>query len=237
MGVQERREREKEYRKNQILSAAEKLFLTYGYENVTMDGIAKECELSKGTLYLYYKSKEELFYTLVIKEMDILINMFRESIKNEDDLINKLRNIGKTYLDFYYKYPGYFKILNYMGDHKNFNRDNVFELEKELTLKNKELWSIDVELLEEGKKRGIFKKDFDSFEFSLMIWAASNSLINLLDHLKSNANLLKDMDFEDYPFLKINFENTIYNLWERLISSILEKPDINLITNENKKES
>jgi len=236
MGVQERREREKEYRRNQILNAAEKLFLMYGYENVTMDGIAKECELSKGTLYLYYKSKEELFYTLVIKGMEILISMFREGIKEEEDLINKMRKIGKIYLEFYYKYPGYFKILNYMGDHKSFNRDSVTGLESELALKNKELWSIDVELLEEGKKKGIFKKDFDSLEFSLMIWAASNGLINLLDHLKCNAEIFSEKDVEDYPFLKINFEKTIYNLWERLLGSILEKPEINLIANENKKE-
>ncbi|MFX1452616.1 MAG: TetR/AcrR family transcriptional regulator, partial [Promethearchaeota archaeon] len=53
-----RREREKEQRREDIIDAAEKLFLTQGFENTTMKQIANEAEYSKGTLYNYYKSKD-----------------------------------------------------------------------------------------------------------------------------------------------------------------------------------
>lgn len=62
MSIQDRREREKEQRRNDILKAAEKLFLSREYDNVSMNDIAREVELSKATIYLYFENKEELFF-------------------------------------------------------------------------------------------------------------------------------------------------------------------------------
>jgi TetR/AcrR family transcriptional regulator len=50
MGITERKEREKEQRRNAIIDAAEKIFFTKGMDNSTMDDVAEEAELSKGTL-------------------------------------------------------------------------------------------------------------------------------------------------------------------------------------------
>ena len=60
MGTHERKEREKEHRREEILAAAQAVFFEKGLQNSTMDEIAERAELSKGTLYLYYKSKEDL---------------------------------------------------------------------------------------------------------------------------------------------------------------------------------
>lgn len=61
MSVVSRRQREKEQRRKDIIAAAEKLFFKKGYDNVSMNDIAKEVELSKATLYLYFDNKEALF--------------------------------------------------------------------------------------------------------------------------------------------------------------------------------
>lgn len=229
MGVIERKEREREYRKMQILGAGEKLFLDKGFENITMDEIARECELSKGTLYLYYKSKEELFYTLIIKGMEILIEMFKEGIRNKTTVQEKMRVIGEKYLEFYYKHTNYFKMINYMGDHKTIKKDEVVELEKILIQKNNELWNLNVELIEEGRELGIIKKNFNAFEFAITLWASSNGIIQVLDHIKSHSGENGEIESEEYPFCRINFEETLYGMWERLVSTILVDPskDIN----------
>ena len=60
MGIRERKEREKERRRQQITVAAKKVFSDKGFNRATMDDIANEAELSPGTLYLYFKNKEEL---------------------------------------------------------------------------------------------------------------------------------------------------------------------------------
>ena len=61
MGITERKEREKLQRREDILNAAERVFFSKGHKNSTMDDVAEEAELSKGTLYLYFKSKEGFY--------------------------------------------------------------------------------------------------------------------------------------------------------------------------------
>lgn len=67
MGIQERKEREKESRKEEIINAAQKIFFEKGLPAATMDEIAEAAELSKGTLYLYYKSKEDLYLAVTMR--------------------------------------------------------------------------------------------------------------------------------------------------------------------------
>mgnify|MGYP006293938867 FL=1 len=60
MGIYERKRREREQRRAQILEAAKKVFSSKGFNSATMEEIAGEAELSPGTLYIYFKNKEEL---------------------------------------------------------------------------------------------------------------------------------------------------------------------------------
>ncbi|MBL4633255.1 MAG: TetR/AcrR family transcriptional regulator [Kofleriaceae bacterium] len=64
MSISTRREKEKERRREDILQAAQQVFLRSGYQGATMDEVAQEAELSKGTLYLYFKSKFEIYVEL-----------------------------------------------------------------------------------------------------------------------------------------------------------------------------
>jgi TetR/AcrR family transcriptional regulator len=83
MGIANRRQREKEQRKTEILDAAERLFFSRSYENVSMDEIAHEVELNKATLYLYFKNKETIFATIVLRGIQILKEKYMECMKNK----------------------------------------------------------------------------------------------------------------------------------------------------------
>lgn len=78
MGIQERKKREKEQRRQQIMLAAKKLFASKGFSRTTVEEIANEAELSPGTLYLYFKNKDELFAALSIKILKYLINRLKK---------------------------------------------------------------------------------------------------------------------------------------------------------------
>jgi AcrR family transcriptional regulator len=67
MGIKERKEREKERRRQQIMVAAKRVFSVKDFNRATMEDIAKEAELSPGTIYLYFKNKEELFASLSLR--------------------------------------------------------------------------------------------------------------------------------------------------------------------------
>ena len=76
MGLKERRAREKAHRKKAILLAAKNAFFENGFQATTMEQIAHAAELSKGTVYLYFQSKEELYVSLLKEGLELLHRMF-----------------------------------------------------------------------------------------------------------------------------------------------------------------
>ena len=72
MGIKERKERERERRRQQIIVAAKRIFKEKGFGRATMEDIAKEAELSPGTLYLYFKNKEDLYASLSLRILQYL---------------------------------------------------------------------------------------------------------------------------------------------------------------------
>ncbi len=80
MGTQERRERERQQRREQIVKAARRLFRKNGYERTTMPAIASAAELAPGTLYLYFPSKQALYAELLHEGYGALERRLREAV-------------------------------------------------------------------------------------------------------------------------------------------------------------
>ncbi len=74
MGVKERRELEKQARRDQILDAARKLLFSQGIEKISISRISKEAELGVGTIYFYFKNKEDIFIALQQEGVDVLFS-------------------------------------------------------------------------------------------------------------------------------------------------------------------
>lgn len=109
-----RRELEKERRRNNILNAAEKLFFSKGYDNVSLNEIAKEADLGRSTVYLYFENKEELFFAIVLKGTQILHKMIMNETKKFKTSLKKLAAFRKAYYEFANEYPDYLKVYNYL---------------------------------------------------------------------------------------------------------------------------
>jgi len=90
MGIRERKEREKERRRQQIIVAAKRIFSAKGFNKATMEDIAKEAELSPGTIYLYFKNKDELYASLSIRILQHL-NIRLEHVKNQNNINDEQR--------------------------------------------------------------------------------------------------------------------------------------------------
>jgi AcrR family transcriptional regulator len=108
-----RKEKEKEKRRSEIIDAAEKLFFEKGFDGVSMDDVAEKAELAKGTLYLYFKSKDSLFFAVVLRGASILNGMFREYVSKGKTGADKLLSMGVAYYNFYRKYPDYYRLFTY----------------------------------------------------------------------------------------------------------------------------
>ena len=111
MGVAERKEREKLQKRQNIIDAAEIVFFTKGYDMTKMEDIAEGAEFSKGTLYLYFKSKEELYFEIVSRAERILYDLFEKAMIDEPDGLCRVRAIGEAFMKFYVEYPEHHSAL------------------------------------------------------------------------------------------------------------------------------
>ena len=82
MGIQDRKQRERKRRRQQIIVAAKRVFSERGFSKTTMEDIAGEAELSPGTLYLYFKNKDELYASLSLRILQYM-NIRLGDVKKE----------------------------------------------------------------------------------------------------------------------------------------------------------
>jgi AcrR family transcriptional regulator len=110
MGVKERRAREKSETRDKILDAARDLFISVGYEGVSMRKVAEKIEYSPTAIYVYFEDKEELFHQLCQEDFARLAEVFQSSAMPRDP-IERLRFIGQTYTNFGMQYPNHYKLM------------------------------------------------------------------------------------------------------------------------------
>lgn len=97
--------------KNLIFESAIKIFSESGYRGATMDDIAANAGLAKGTLYYHFTSKEEIFNFIVEEGLKILQNQVIEVQEMNIGPIEKLIKICKIQLTFLYGYTDFFKVV------------------------------------------------------------------------------------------------------------------------------
>jgi AcrR family transcriptional regulator len=121
MGTKERREREKSETRDKILDAARELFVTEGYEGVSMRRVAEMIEYSPTAIYVYFADKNELFRELCHQDYARLAEIFQSSAMPTDP-IERLKRIGAVYADFGVRYPNHYKFM-FMTQHPGMETD------------------------------------------------------------------------------------------------------------------
>lgn len=110
MGVKERRAREKSETRDKILDAARELFVTKGYEGVSMRRVAEKIEYSPTAIYVHFSDKQQLFHELCQQDYARLAEVFQSSAMSSDP-IERLKQIGNTYTEFGVRYPNHYKFM------------------------------------------------------------------------------------------------------------------------------
>ncbi|MBC7903171.1 MAG: TetR/AcrR family transcriptional regulator [Gemmatimonadaceae bacterium] len=110
MGIAERKEKQKLEIKKLILDASMKLFVDEGFENVSIRKIADLIEYSPTTVYLYFKDKDEILFSL----HDIGFQKLQEhnqSLATIKNPLLRLHKMGENYLDFGMDNPEYYDLM------------------------------------------------------------------------------------------------------------------------------
>lgn len=110
MGIQDRKERDREALRRKIIEAAIQLFREQGYANVSMRKIAKRIEYSVGTLYLYYRDKDELFLAVQSHAFEQAFAYMQVALE-ADRPIDQVYTLGKRYIRFGLAHPDLYQLM------------------------------------------------------------------------------------------------------------------------------
>ncbi len=200
MSVTERKKREKQLRRNAIIDAAEQLFFKQGFDNVSMDQIAREADLAKGTLYLYFKSREDLHYSIVNRVLEMIYKVLKDQYDPEKKGAENLLKLGKSYIDFSQNYPNHIRAIM-MVDSSKFEK-----LDKNQSLKILEPDSPLVfftEIIKKGQLDGSIRSDIKDKEIALILWSHLSSILELVT---LRLPLVNAMGINEKELLEKQFE-------------------------------
>lgn len=146
-----RKELKRKQKREEIITSSEKLFFSKGYDDVSMNDIAKDAGMSKATLYLYFDNKDSLFFAIVLRGIKIMKSMVDEDVGCAEKGIDKIIAYRNAYFDFREKYPDYLRIYNLF-------QSGSFDLTKivdNLVIKD---------VIEKGRKYSMFPASIASFD-------------------------------------------------------------------------
>lgn len=181
MGIQERKEREKEHRREEILNAAQKIFFEKGLQNATMDEIADEAELSKGTVYLYYSSKEDLYLAVMMRGVDVLQQMTLETIDKYPSTVQTIWELTKTYFDFSKKHANYFRMFHFFQN-PSLHRQVSDEMMSLCNNRTGELWKVFIAVFQKGIDEGAIRNDLSATECAVIMWSNTDAVAMRMDN-------------------------------------------------------
>lgn len=189
-----RKEEERRQRMGLIVRCALKCFFHQGLKGATMSGIARECRLAKGTLYLYFSGKEDLFAAIVEEGQQLLRGAVDTAIDEADgDVERKLLNIADTFCRFSQENREYFRILM-MIDYGLFSsRVHPDKLQRILGMQQEMYRKIE-DVHREGIRQGIFPAGTDVTMAVRSFWAMLHGGIFLMEKSHQKLPILADID-------------------------------------------
>lgn len=181
MGHEERRRQEKEIRRKEIIDAAERVFFSKGYENSSMDEVAKEAEFSKRTVYVYFNSKEQIYFEIMIRGYRLLIEMIEKGFqeKSPQNALEELHSIFFTFFGFSEEYPEYFKAIMEYETKDSHDRIGVEDASKaECYRLGEQIFGYLSHALQKGVREGSLRSGLESETTALILWACTIGVFN-----------------------------------------------------------
>jgi TetR/AcrR family transcriptional regulator len=194
LSTAERRAREKAQRRREILKAARLEFFERGFHRPTVDDVAARAQVSKGTIYLYFESKEEILAHLLLEGLRTLVRAMEACYSPEDHPSAEalLRALANTYLDFCQSNPGYFRLIMAF-DRGRFEEAISPHLYHQVLDHSLRGLNLVAETIRGGTESGEFRAA-DPWQAAGSTWAALNGVLVLMAHPLRQKMLQSDLE-------------------------------------------
>ncbi len=202
MGTAERKEREKEKRRNDIIDAAEQIFFTQGIEHATMDEVAGKAELSKGTLYLYFQSKEDLQFAICARGADVMNQRMRTVILPERTGYENLLAIGEETIRYAREYPDHFQTFLHFQS-VDIEKANIGQEQYQRYMREETPMAIVEQCVAQGIMDRSLRQDIPLEILSSTLWS---QMIGILIVAHKKADVYEMYGVTEEQVLKTHFE-------------------------------
>ncbi|MCC0632725.1 TetR/AcrR family transcriptional regulator [Clostridioides sp. ZZV15-6388] len=195
-----RRDKEKIQKENEIIVKAEKLFCLNGFDNTSMNELAKEVEYTKRTIYKYFSCKEDLFFAVVLRGYKRLWNSVKiESSKGKTGF-EKLKFSYSAFHKFYCKEPSLLALMGMIGLVQSKNSDLEIPFKENFFSFNKFMFEEIQELFEMGKVDGSIRLDI---EIPTLMYSSIFTLTGFFNLLSiTGKSYLNNFNIEEKKFIE-----------------------------------
>lgn len=171
----ERRKNEQLARRKAIIKSAREVFFAKGFMIATIGEIAERCGLAKGTIYLYFRSKEELYMSVMAEGMQRLRKEF-EALRALPPGENRLVELAfSAYLGFYKKNKKYFRIM-FLSSQPDLRSRVPEDVLRNCMETGRECMGIVRDLVQAGIDLEVYRK-VDAWAVANILWATVNGII------------------------------------------------------------
>ena len=146
----------KDLNRENILKIAQDIFSKYGYKKTTLDDIANAVRKGKSSLYYYFKSKEDLFQAVIMKEVDILAKELEIVINRNTDPVDKLRDYILTKLSIFRGLANFYHAIENDVTAVSFIEDIKRKYEQD-----------EIRMIKRILIEGVRKNEFEIYDFNL----------------------------------------------------------------------
>jgi TetR/AcrR family fatty acid metabolism transcriptional regulator len=157
-------------KKNKIIEAAVRVFAEKGFYNAKVSDVARQAGVADGTIYLYFKNKDDILISLFESKMDLILKRFREILTQSDDPIEKLKAFFKLYFNLIMEDEKLAEVFQvelrqsgkFLKDYKN--------------QKFADYLNLIADIVQEGIDSGFFRQDLNVHIIKLMIFGAIDEI-------------------------------------------------------------
>ena len=192
----DRKSREKEQRRNRILDAAEDVIFDQGIESTTMDEIAEQAELSKGTLYYYFENKHDLYFAVSNRGLAILHQAFAGVITEQRSGLELVQRLGEEYINFVKNHPHYFSaMVDFEASGVQAGEESSPMIE-ECEKKGQEIFAYSVRALQIGMQDGTIDSRYDPQLLAVQLWGSMRGITQLF-YIRQKGHYNRALDSID----------------------------------------
>ena len=186
----------KDIRRQQIIQAAIDVFDKNSFLKASISEIAQKANVAEGTIYQYFKNKEDLFFSIPAQRTEEFCEEFELHLQGIRDALNKIRKLVWYYLYFFKMNPAYARTLMLeMRVSRRFITSKTYGTIKGFGGKV-------LEIIRDGQEEGCIRKDIDAhlirelilgiLEYKVTRWLLKDEKYDLMEHYEKVCDLIFD---------------------------------------------